>query len=657
MKTFKSMILQDHRPLEDGMDLALVYADANREILLPFINNKKTALKGAREKLTAARKKKPFLVGAIITALSVLLLFVSIGLGIIGIIVGIISAIYMVINNKKDIEKLEKEEHSINAWEPPDNLSHIGKMYYQVDVIPFEDGKLVVDTSGIQQRTKFVYPEIPQAVNRLKEIVESMKQLPGELSILLPPSSSPGLQGEEPLTGIEGDMAHILSLNRQLLDEKIDATAQVPAFSSNSDVVHSLHFLSGYLEAGEPGAVISQPTESVEQSLKGLKAINENAKEIEKLGGENDENIMRNVSDEMDMQINRTKRARDYSLLDVLGKNLDELKSLYDYPLTRFYCPKCHKVPPYIITRELPVPITELDKKPVDQLKDFYKSNEIVHFRKLVDNIRRHLDQARQDGEDLSSEHYQILESKLVSYEEKIRELALEIEGIDTKAEVHSRNAVLKYNTQHNHWKCQLCGKIFTKEEAQWARMLKIKDDLILPVWDKLWLEKHNESMRIIREKESELRKNKELEAKQLRAEANVFTQEYREVRNQLEAANAEYQVARQQFQMMCDFFERRGILSAETVASLRNDIMGNTNADLSTGQIIEVSDQLENQLEQEPETVFLRRGQLHDYTEEIRNTQKYFQPSAWELFMIEDQSPSEEEQQVLQEQQEVENV
>jgi transposase-like protein len=657
MKTFKSMIMQDNRPVEDGMDLALVYADANRETLLQFIEEKTQALEHVREKLAALRRKWAFLPGAIIAAVSAALLFVNIILGIFGIVGGIGFAIFAEVKKKKDIEKLEMEEQNIDAREAPNGVTHIGKMYYLVDVIPFEDGKMVVDTSGIQERTKFVYPGIPQAVNRLKEIVEIMERLSEDLPVLLPPTSKAGTREEDSLTGIEEEMAHILTLNRQLLEEKIDATAEVPAFTSTSDVVHSLHLLSEYLEEGKPGIIISQPEESVEQSLKSLQAIHENAKEIEKQGGDNDENIMQNVRDQMDTQINRTKRARDYSLIEVLGKNLDQLKPLYDYPLTRFYCPKCHKVPEYA-AKTAPVPIAELNERPIDQLKEFYKSTEMVQFRKLVDNIRRHLDQAGKDGEDLSSEHYRVLESKLVSYEKNIRELALEIEGIDPKAEVHSRNAVLKYNTLHHHWKCQLCGETFTGEEAQWARILKIKDDLILPVWDKLWLEKHDESMRIIREKEAELRKNRELESKQLREEADVFTQEYREVRNQLEEANAEYQASHQQFQMMCDFFERRGILSAETVASMRNDITGNTDAGPASEKIIEVSDQMENQLEQEPETVFLRRGELVDYTEETRNTHKYFKSTVQELLMIEEEIQGEEkEQQEYQEQQEQQEV
>lgn len=662
MKTFKSMIMQDNCPVEDGMDLALVYADANRETLFQFIEEKTQALENVRKKLAALRRKWAFLPGAIIAAVSVALLFVNIIVGIVGIVGGIGFAIFAEVKKKKGIEKLETEEQEINAREAPNGVTHIGKMYYLVDIIHFEDGKMVVDTSGIQERTKFVYPGIPGAANRLKKIIKIMDRLDEELPILLPPAPKTGITDDESLTGIEEEMAHILTLNRQLLDEKIEDTAEVPAFSSTSDVVHSLHLLSGYLQDGEPALTISQPEESVEQSLISLQAINENAKEIEKQGGDNDENIMRNVRDEMDMQINRTKRARDYSLIEVLGKNLDELKPLYDYPLTRFYCPKCHKVPEYA-AKKAPVPIAELNESPIDQLKEFYKSTEMIQFRKLADNIRRHLDQARRDGEDLSCEHYRILESKLVSFEKKVRELALEIEGIDPKAEVHSRNAVLKYNTLHHHWKCQLCGETFTDEEAQWARILKIKDDLILPVWDKLWLEKHDESMRILREKEAELRKNRELESKQLREEADVFTQEYREVRNLLEEANAEYQASHQQFQMMCDFFERRGILSEETVASMRNDITGNTQAGPASDKIIETSDQMENQLEQEPETVFLRRAELEDYTVDIRNTQKYFKspPPGHELSMIEaevrEEEKAQQENQEQQEHQEVTNV
>jgi len=653
MKTFKSMIMQDEHPIDDGFDLALVYADANKDTLLAFIGKKKEALNNVQEKLVIFQRKKSFLPGVVIAVISMFCLFVEPILGLVGIIAGILSSIFAEKKKKKDIKELEAEEKNINAWEAPCGVSHIGKLNYMVDVIPFENGKMVIDNSGIQERIKFVYPEIPQSVNRLKEIVKTMQQLPKEMSILLPPSLKPSLHGNEPLTGIEGDIAHILSMNRQLLDEKIDASAEVPAFYTNSDVVHSLHFLSEYIDEGNPKITIGQEENNVGQLLNGLKAINENAKEIEKMGGENDENIMKNVCDQMDLRINETKQARNHSLVDVLGRDLDELKPLYDYPLTRFYCPKCHKVQQYI-ANTAPLPIDKINENPIDQLKGFYKSEEMIHFRKLADSIRKHLDQAHRTGEDLNCEHYSILRNKLISYEEKIKDLALEIEGIDPKAEIHSRNAVLKYNTLHEHWKCQLCGETFSQEEAQWARMLKIKDDLILPVWDKLWLQKHDESMRIIREKELELRKNKELESKQLREEANVFTQEYREVRNHLEEANAEYQASRQQFQMMCEFFERRQILSPETVTALRNDIVGNTNATLASEQIIEVSDQLETQLEQEPETVFLRRGQLTDYTEEIRNTQKYFKPSSQELFMIEDGNYREDHQ---QENKEVSNV
>ncbi|HLP60575.1 MAG TPA: hypothetical protein VK186_17165, partial [Candidatus Deferrimicrobium sp.] len=652
MKKLKSTIMQDNCPVDDGMDLAFVYADANRNTLLQFLDKKMQALENKQKQLKVARENMAMAPGIIIAIISVLILYANysnyqnITLGIVGILIGTGIAFLAKQKKKKKIAILEAEEQSILAWEPPPGVSHIGKINYMVNVIPFEDGKMVVDISGIQERIKVLYPEIPQSAQRLKEITESMKILPKELTVLLPAALKTELKDKDQLTGIESDLANILSLNRQLLDEKVDSIAEVPVFDVNSDVVHSLHCLSKYLDdenENAPSITISQPEDSVNRSLKELVSINENAKEIEKLGGQNDESMLQDVCTELNARVSRAKHIRDYSLIDILGKNLDELEPLYDYPMTRFYCPKCHKVPDYI-AKTAPVPIDKLHENPIDQLNGFYKREEILRFRILSDQIRHHLDQALKSNEDLSSEHYRVLKNKLISYEEMMRNLALEIKDMDSRAEIHSRNAVLKYNTIQDNWKCQLCGETFTTEEAQWARMLKIKDDLILPMWDKLWLEKHDESMRILREKETELRKNKELESRQLREEANIFSQEYRAVRNHLEEANSSYQATLRQFEMMCDFFERRRILAPETIASLRNDIMDNPDSSMATGQIVEFSDKMEHHLEEEPETVFLRRGQLNDYTEETRNKNKYFTLSHRELFMIDDNIPGEED-------------
>jgi hypothetical protein len=49
----------------------------------------------------------------------------------------------------------------------------------------------------------------------------------------------------------------------------------------------------------------------------------------------------------------------------------------------------------------------------------------------------------------------------------------------------------------------------------------------------------------------------------------------------------------------------------------------------VGANQLLAIADQLERQLESEPETVFLRRGDLMDYSLEVRNEGKYFRPMA----------------------------
>ncbi|HLP45355.1 MAG TPA: hypothetical protein VK469_05390, partial [Candidatus Kapabacteria bacterium] len=254
MKKLKSTIMQDNCPVDDGMDLAFVYADANRNTLLQFLDKKMQALENKQKQLKVARENMAMAPGIIIAIISVLILYANysnyqnITLGIVGILIGTGIAFLAKQKKKKKIAILEAEEQSILAWEPPPGVSHIGKINYMVNVIPFEDGKMVVDISGIQERIKVLYPEIPQSAQRLKEITESMKILPKELTVLLPAALKTELKDKDQLTGIESDLANILSLNRQLLDEKVDSIAEVPVFDVNSDVVHSLHCLSKYLD-------------------------------------------------------------------------------------------------------------------------------------------------------------------------------------------------------------------------------------------------------------------------------------------------------------------------------------------------------------------------------------------------------------------------
>lgn len=625
MKALPSTILQDGKPVDDDLDLAFIFAHVNKPAFENFIEQQNESLRLIEERIQSLRHKKVYLPGVVVAIVSLFLLFLKIFyLGIPGLIGGGVWVYLARQKQQKDINLQEAEKQKVLAQSAPQTVSHLGKVHYVVQAAPFEDGQIILDVTGILPKQAFSYTKIPDGTARLQNLVGLVSQIPEELPILLPANAPADLSEELRLRGIEADIEQGLSLCDRIFADTADIKAELPTFTADDDLVKALRQLSGYLKEDQPAVQLRQMDPDIERAVSHLEQISKEAVKVKALGAENTEILMSTVVGRMDAYITRFKQARDHSLLDILSQGLDSLKPLYDYPLTRFYCPKCHQVEPYRQSL-LPVPLHQLMETPMETLSPFYRSQELIHLRGLADTIRRYFTQVHRMGEDTTAEHFTLLQEKLRSYEERMRELAVEIEGLDPKIEVHRRNAVLKFNTLRKTWICQLCQENFSEEQAHWARMLKIKDDLIFPMWDCLWMEKHDERNRIIREKETELRSNKEKEASQLREEAKVFTEEYRAVRNQLEEAGSGYTVSTQQLQMMLEFFASRGILSQETSVAMQNYLSSGGDQIISVNETVTTTDALELQLEQEPDTVFIRRGQLMDYADEIRNADKYW--------------------------------
>ncbi|MCP2729028.1 hypothetical protein [Limnofasciculus baicalensis] len=628
MKILPSSIIQNDLPLPDGMDLALAFASANQQSIEDFIAKQKADGERVESELQGLQTKKAYLPGAIIAGISAILLpfsfqktiLLPLSLG--GMAGG---GYYAYLSHKKQqqqILELETEKQAIPQRQIPQVVSHLGKLHYVVNIMPFEDGKLVVDATGIQPKQPLLYPEIPNSINRLQDLSEKLAEIPEELPILLPPTGETDLQDRSRLTGIEADMGEVLSITNQIFTDTVDVLTDIPAFSANHNIVHSLRLLSPHLQDGQPQLHLAQEDPGISRAVQSLAQTNAEAAQAQQLGAINVESMMNDAVERMDSCITHAKVARDRSLMNILSDGLDRIRGVYDYPLTRFYCPKCHQVEQYR-TSQLPVAVADLTEVPPDTLDLLHRSEDLRRLRGIMDNIRRYLNQAKRQGEDLNAEHFIILQDRLKTYEELMGEMAVEIPEYDPKIELHKRNAILKYNTLRQEWICQLCSESFNDEQAQWARMIKVKDDLILPIWDALWLEKHDERNRIIREKEAELRENVEEEVAKLREEAKLFTEEFRPVRDKLENMGSSSRVAQQQIDMMLNFYLARGILSQATAAGMRQYI--NTGQGQTTKEIINITRQLETQLAEEAEAAQIRRSQLGDYADEVRNATKYF--------------------------------
>jgi hypothetical protein len=90
---------------------------------------------------------------------------------------------------------------------------------------------------------------------------------------------------------------------------------------------------------------------------------------------------------------------------------------------------------------------------------------------------------------------------------------------------------------KHWVWECSLTRQREDIEDLKQpgaSSMGKINFTLLRDMWDTFWASRRQEKLRIIRDKEAELRANLNEEAKDLREEARVFTEEIRHFRDMI---------------------------------------------------------------------------------------------------------------------------
>ena len=118
-------------------------------------------------------------------------------------------------------------------------------------------------------------------------------------------------------------------------------------------------------------------------------------------------------------------------------------------------------------------------------------------------------------------------------------------------------------------WSCPLCGhvwdaKLFTPQDY-FVSTLKIKEEIVLPLWDILWSELAVEKVRIISQKEEQQRENNNLEDNELEGMAREFAQDRRLLRTRLDDLSQTSITASSTLKGVITSFRDKQIINAES--------------------------------------------------------------------------------------------
>lgn len=651
MKTLPSSIMKEGKPVSKERAFALSFIERNKAQISEFINIKKRDLAENARKIEIQKARNPiqeaklYFVSAGAYALAaVLMLFLKneslsinkylaffiLALGSGGIFAFIF--LYRIKLIQKDIAdkiaELELERKKIEERKPSQILSHIGTVGFLASFQNFESEQILLDKAGVIRKKEFIFPDIPVAENfeKIKNYIENIKK---DLPIVVVNEPNLKLSKEVKLLGVESDIREALFTIRNLIDNRSELKVSLPLFVKPSDVVRSINILSEHFIEEKQEKLVFKKDIEVQKSLKTLSEINDNTREAKAKGSESDEDFLQTSVQYLQQRVGEVNETRAFSIKHILGEGIERLYPLLDYPLTTFYCPECLKIPKYLEHKH------KLNKNVLDmkesEFKQWKNSDILIKLKRAADARKNYLESLKLFGQE-NSEEIETIKAELKLIEDRIIHLIRLAEYTEPEAEATRHNAVLKYNIVNKNWKCELCNTTFSEEEARFGRILKVKDQLFYPIWDNLWMEKQDEHNRILRDKEAEIRANKDLESTQIRAEADVFTKEYRAARSQLDEATSLYEASADEFNSVVNFLVTMEILTPNKIQMITEKLF-KENQTMSPNVIISRADAMELALEQEAEVAFLRRNELQDYTLALRDNDKFYEPIIWKEF------------------------
>lgn len=416
-------------------------------------------------------------------------------------------------------------------------ITAVGRVYYPLRKVDMAGYQLLLDAVGSTSANEFQIPDLatsPDVIASVAEIVERTAQMP----VMLSPSQSEDasidtLHGEE--LELKGALADFAAMVRSIPVHR-HKLPMVPSDSRLARIVETAETHAAPVPLR--GAVLV--SDAAERSMHAIDELSAVADRLRKVGGQADE-VLRETHRKLEENLTAYEHSRDHALDILHGEFVDAMQRSNLLSVT-CYCPKCNRIPNYLYEK-LGVPLDEAHLADQRELLVRLNSDDEI-ARRIADNsalitdLNRvyggwHMlaaavaetgvspDESAKGDVDLSDwqanlsrqramqnqcnvvleEYRAILRAILTGHPRPLLELA--------------RAARLYLDPVHGTWTCAVCETSFADPAiVDMGRLLKVKDELMMPIWNHLWTEKDdfrksemfrtNEGLQLMGEKESE---------------------------------------------------------------------------------------------------------------------------------------------------------
>jgi len=546
------------------------------------------------------------------------------------------------LNAAREAAQARKEELAALATElattrPQEETFSVGWVYYPLEVTEIAGSRVLLDRLAGQETVSLDAPDLAadgEALLRIDELLEESRDPP----VLLSRDEGAG-EGLQALIGEERVL-------REAVDHYVSLVESVPVFRRELPLVPAgagaTRIVSEVAPAKKtaPGARLPvADRREVQDALVVLSRVREASQ------ARDADRRLRTVYGELGEQLTEYTSLRE-SALDMLHEGLLEDLQRASLLSQVYYCPRCNRIPAYLYHLIGTTPEeahTEDQMALIARIKgDEAAAARIETQRRLVPTLLgchhritllqqrtgggsdcredRRLDERYRQQEALDEQ----LAQELAEYRATLSEM---LTGSRRPMVDLQRNARLVKDPVHETWSCPMCGEIFHDAALiATGRISRLRDEIVVPMWNHLWVEQERFCRSERFRTEEELRRMAEKEGEKLLAIGRTYSDDMRPVRAKLAELINQAESRRNKLFDTIEGLVQMGLMEAERAAEVRARVSEQLTGDLRQYKI--AAEEKERLLSDEPGEQLRRRSGAVDPVQQIMDPAKLFQPT-----------------------------
>ncbi len=527
-------------------------------------------------------------------------------------------------------------------------LKAVGRVY--LPFLPFDLAgyPVVIDGTGTTATTTLTLPDLganEAELARVQETIDAAKAPP----IFLRPAGE-HVSSVAHIHGEEGDLAVAIDTFGEILESVPVFTAAVPLVLADTPLMRALQGVAHPKEA--PGAVIRGATEQTRDALAQVTRYTQNMRG----DGKDIEKTFRTMRNELREVLVRYGSMRTEAV-EQAHLSLTEVLKHSDYAHVTYYCPRCNRVPQYMF-QQLGVELeTAHEANPTDLLNALQENDDarqrIVADEGLLGEFSNALQGISEVDAAIAGWEAQhaagnalvgsqsilganVSETRLRALRSQKKQLLGQFRGLLRKIVTGnarpilelSRQARLTLDPDTGEWDCPLCElHLDDQESARMGRLLKIKDELLMPMWNALWTEKDDFRKSELFRTNEQIQRLVEKEVGALRDVAEQYRADMRPVRENLVIASTEALAARDQLESAIGSLSALGVISTQRSQETLGRLGSMTGGDLS--KLKKRAESKESILNTEPNAQMARRIMAIDPIGQLMSPEQLFTETA----------------------------